>query len=82
MRSVPPSKNDPVRSGVEIGKKDELKNILKNEQDKPVQDSKKKNDDDDWDEKSDEEEKKVPNLEKVPLITNPIDWKGFVPDKK
>lgn len=24
----------------------------------------------------------MPNLEKVPLITNPIDWKGFVPDKK
>ena len=25
--------------------------------------------------------KKVPYLKRIPLISNPIDWKGFVPDK-
>ena len=25
--------------------------------------------------------KKVPDLKRIPLISNPIDWKGFVPDK-
>lgn len=34
------------------------------------------------DQKPEEPKKnKVPDLKRIPIITNNIDWKGFVPDK-
>ena len=80
---MPPKKTDPVRSGMQLENKDALKNILKpEEQEKPGKSANKHSDDlDDWNQESKEQQKMLPNLQKVPLITNHIDWKGFVPDK-